>query len=55
MGISWSPPGVGTGNMPLLGWSCGSTGGGGLAGMLGWVALASVTAPRARRAPDAKR
>jgi hypothetical protein len=33
-----------------LGWSCGSTGGGGLVGALGLVALASLMARRARRA-----
>ncbi len=32
-----------------LGWGCGSTGGGGLAGALGLVALASLLARRARR------
>jgi hypothetical protein len=39
----------------LLGWGCASTGGGGLAGVLGLVALASLMAHRARRAPDAER
>ena len=54
-GLPWSPPDAGTGNISPLGWGCGSTGGGGLVGMLGLVTLASLMVRRARRAPDTER
>jgi hypothetical protein len=59
-GIQWTPEGGGNGQDPVdpespFGWGCGSTGGGGLVGTLGLVALALLLVRHARRAPGSER